>query len=105
MASYLSLIKGRKVAVVVPNEMLAAIQQRYSPLNSKDIGDLFLPNTAINYCTYSDFLSGSIPLDTVLLVDEIDSLFFSDSPFISGGRLLSAILLLNKYQTVLSSRL
>jgi hypothetical protein len=39
-------------------------------------------------------------LDTVLLVDEIDSLFFSDLPSMSGGRLLSAILLLNKYKVI-----
>jgi hypothetical protein len=69
-------------------------------LSSKDIGDLFLANTSISYCTYSDFVTGSIPLGTVLLVDEIDSIFFSDAPLISGGRLLSAILLLNKYRVI-----
>jgi hypothetical protein len=59
-----------------------------------------LADTVINYCTYSDFLSGSIPSDTVLLVDEIDSLFFADAPLISGDRLISTILLLNKYQVI-----
>jgi hypothetical protein len=100
MATYLNLTKRKKVVVVVPNEVLAAIQEKYAPLSSKDIGDLFLINTEINYCTYSDFFSGSIPLETVLLVDEIDSLFFSDSPLMNGSRLISAVLLLNKYQVI-----
>jgi hypothetical protein len=34
----------------------------------------------IFYCTYEDFLSGNIPLGTILLVDEIDTLFFNDKP-------------------------
>ena len=57
-------------------------------------------NTAINYCTYDDLLTGNIPLSALLLVDEIDSLFFADAPALSTGKLLSAILLLNKYRVV-----
>jgi hypothetical protein len=82
---------------VVPNEVLAAIQQRYCPRASKDIGDLIVENASTNYCTYDDLLARKIPLSTVLLVDEIDSLFFSDTPVLTNGRFLSAILLLNKH--------
>jgi hypothetical protein len=51
----------------------------------------------IFYCTYDDFLSGKIPLETYIFVDEIDSLFFADKPEIKGELFISAILLLNKY--------
>jgi hypothetical protein len=54
----------------------------------------------ISYCTYSDFLYGNVPFDTVALVDEVDSLFFADAPVMSGARLLSAIILLNKYRVI-----
>jgi superfamily II DNA or RNA helicase len=101
MARYLNIIFGIKVAVVVPNEVLAAIQQsKYSPWASK-IGDaLFELKSDIHYCTYSDFLTGNIPFGTILLVDEIDSLFFADTPTVIGNRLLSAITLLNKYKVI-----
>jgi hypothetical protein len=39
-------------------------------------------------------------MDTILLVDEIDSLFFADKVELVNGRLISAILLLNKYKVV-----
>jgi hypothetical protein len=81
--------------------VLAAIQQqKYSPWSSKDIGDLFLDNNLSSYCTYSDLLTGNIPANTILFVDEIDSLFFSDAPIISHNRLLSAVLHLNKYKVI-----
>ena len=63
MARYLNLTTGKKVAVVVPNEVLAAIQQqKYSPWANK-VGDgLFATNSDIHYCTYSDLLTGNIPI-------------------------------------------
>jgi hypothetical protein len=63
MARYLNLTRGIKVAVSVPNEVLAAIQQdkychwacRISDnLFNKDVNEVF-------YCTYDDFLTGDIP--------------------------------------------
>jgi hypothetical protein len=66
------------VVVVVPNEVLVATQQKkYCPTASK-VGDN-LYNTApdIHYCTYEQFCTGAIPFGAVLLVDEIDSLFFA----------------------------
>jgi hypothetical protein len=36
----------------------------------------------------------------VLFVDEIDSLFFADVPTIRNAKLISAILLLNKYKVI-----
>ncbi len=54
----------------------------------------------IHYCTYVDLLSGRIPATTVLLVDEIDSLFFADKVELVQGRLLSAVLLLNKHKVI-----
>jgi hypothetical protein len=101
MARYLSLFHNKKVAVVVPNEVLAAIQeQKYSPWASKDGDELYANNGVINYCTYADFLSGKIPATTVLLIDEIDSLFFADRVQLAQGNLLSGILLLNKYKVI-----
>jgi hypothetical protein len=41
-----------------------------------------------------------IPTAAVLLVDEIDSLFFADAPILSAGKFFSAILLLNKYRII-----
>ena len=52
----------------------------------------------VHYCTYPDFLSGNIPEDAILLVDEIDTLFFSDTPKIVEARLVSSVLLLSKYR-------
>lgn len=52
------------------------------------------------YCTYFDVLTGNIPLDCVLFIDEIDSMFFADSPVIAGNKLISAIILLNKYKVI-----
>jgi superfamily II DNA or RNA helicase len=80
MAQYLLIHSQSKVVVVVPNEVLAAIQQqKYAPWASKDIADLFNPASAcISYCTYQDALIGAIPFGTTLLVDEIDSFVFSD---------------------------
>jgi hypothetical protein len=69
-------------------------------LSSKDIGDLFLNSNTISYCTHSDLLAGNIPINTILFIDEIDSLFFSDAPVISGIKLLSSILMMNKYKIV-----
>lgn len=81
IARYFNILFDLKVVVVVPNETLAAIQQsKYSPWFSKAGDDLFEVNTYIHYCTYTDFLTGNIPLSAVLLVDEIDSLFFADTP-------------------------
>ena len=37
-------------------------------------------------------------MDTILLVDEIDTLFFNDAPKIIKGRLVSSVLLLSKYK-------
>lgn len=54
----------------------------------------------IHYCTYSDFLSGDIPTSTLLLVDEVDSLFFSDKAEIRGNRFVSSVLFLNKYKVL-----
>lgn len=53
-----------------------------------------------SYCTHSDLLTGNIPIDTILFIDEIDSLFFSDVPLISGTKFISSILLMNKYTIV-----
>jgi hypothetical protein len=39
-------------------------------------------------------------LNSVLYIDEIDSLFFADSPVVNEGRFISAILLLNKYRVI-----
>ena len=101
MARYLNLILGFKIAVVVPNEVLAASQQqKYAPWASKIGDDLFTNNPDILYCTYADVLSGKIPATTVLLVDEIDSFFFADKVELVNGRLLSAILILNKHKII-----
>jgi superfamily II DNA or RNA helicase len=102
MACYIKRFFNMKVAVVVPTESLAAYQQkRYAPWASM-IGDDLADSTVIDihYITYDDFLSGDIPVNTFLLVDEIDSLFFSDSPYIKGNRLISAIVLLRKYKVI-----
>ena len=102
LARYLNLHHIMKIAVVIPNEVLAAIQQqKYSPWASK-VGDELTTNSVIDihYCTYVDLLTGKIPLNTILLVDEIDSFFFADKPVIVEGQLISAILLLNKYKVV-----
>jgi len=53
---------------------------------------------SIHYCTYEDFLTGKIPLDAILLIDEIDLLFFNDAPKIIKGKLISSVLLLDKYK-------
>lgn len=101
LARYYNL-KGKKVAVVVPNEVLAAIQQdKYCPWASKVADDLFNKDIKeVFYCTYDDYLTGKIPLDTIVLVDEIDALFFNDKPQLKGTKFLSAILLLNKYNAI-----
>jgi superfamily II DNA or RNA helicase len=39
-------------------------------------------------------------LDTIILVDEIDALFFNDKPQLKGTNFLSTILLLNKYKII-----
>jgi hypothetical protein len=70
----------------------------YSPWASKAHDDLFgTKAVTINYCTYEDFLTTKIPLNTICLVDEIDSSFFGDSPKLVGDKFISSILLLNKY--------
>jgi superfamily II DNA or RNA helicase len=101
MSRYINKIQAKKTVVAVPNKVLAAIQQqKYSPCSSKDIGDVFLNNALINYCTYFDVLTGNIPIDTIVFIDEIDSLFFSDTPIVNRTRFLSAILLMNKYKII-----
>jgi MoxR-like ATPase len=101
MSRYVNLIHGKKTIVAVPNEVLAAIQQKkYSPCSSKDIEDAFLDNILSNYCTYFDFLTGNIPSGTIVFIDEIDSIFFSDTPIINEKRFISAILLMNKYKII-----
>jgi hypothetical protein len=73
----------------------------YSPRASKSHSDVFeIIATTVNYCTYEDFLTAKIPLSTICLVDEIDSLFFADSPKLEEDKFISAILLLNKYQFI-----
>ena len=52
------------------------------------------------YATYDDFLTGNIPFNAFILVDEIDALFFNDKPTLKGSKLLSSILLLNKYKVI-----
>jgi hypothetical protein len=47
-----------------------------------------------------DALGGKIPASTVIFIDEIDSFFFADAPRIAEGKLISAILLLNKHKVV-----
>lgn len=102
MAYYINKFFNKKVAVLVPTESLAAYQQKhYAPWASVIGDDLTDPNVIdIHYVTYADFLSGKIPLNTSLLVDEIDSLFFSDVPYVKGNQLLSAIVLLRKYKLI-----
>lgn len=73
----------------------------FSNCASKAHDDL-LNNQAIDihYCTYEDFLTAKIPLNTFCLVDEIDSLFFADSPNLDGNKFISSVLLLNKYRVI-----
>jgi hypothetical protein len=98
MSNYINEVYNTKVAVIVPNEVLAAIQQdKYAPWASRCHDDLWKNKKDIHYCTYEDFASGRIPKDTILLVDEIDSLFFSEKPEIRGDKFLSVIHLLNQY--------
>ena len=54
MARYLNLICGLKVAVVVPNDVLAAVQQnKYAPWASRVSDDLFKADAKdVFYCTY-----------------------------------------------------
>jgi len=70
------------VVVVVPNEVLAAIQQdKYCPWASKTSDDLLDKEIReVFYCTYEDFRTGRIPLDAIILADEVDALIFSDKP-------------------------
>jgi hypothetical protein len=101
MSRYINIIQGNKTVVAVPNEVLAAIQQqKYAPRASKIGNDLFNDSISGHYCTYEDVLTGNIPLNSVLFIDEIDSLFFADSPAVTEGKFLSAILLLNKYKVI-----
>ena len=99
MAHFINTELKYKVAVVVPNETLATIQQdKYCPQACKVSDDLFDASIKeVFYCTYDDFLSGKIPLDTCIFVDEIDTMFFADKPEVKSGLFISAILLLNKY--------
>jgi hypothetical protein len=84
LAHYLNSQLSRKVVVVVPNEVLAAVQQaKYCPWASKVSSDLYKEQVKeIFYCTYRDFKSGRVPTDALLLVDEVDSLFFGDRPVV-----------------------
>jgi hypothetical protein len=101
MARYLNLIHGLKVAVVAPNETLAASQQSmYCPWSSKNIDDLYGEGNHISHCIPSDLLVRKIPPKTVMIYDEVDSLFFSDKPVIFGNVLTSAVLFMNKYRCI-----
>ena len=59
-----------------------------------------MANVDIHYCTYMDVLNGKIPASAILFIDEIDSFFFADAPRIVEGKLISAILLLNKHKVI-----
>lgn len=102
VAKYLNLFQTKKVAIVVPNDILAADQQkRYAPWSSKDSDTLVLAEeTDIHYVSYQNVLSRELPSDLVLLVDEIDSFFFNDEPHLQGSRLVSSLLLLNKHRVM-----
>eukprot|EP00349_Pseudokeronopsis_sp_Brazil_P012300 CAMPEP_0202977714 /NCGR_PEP_ID=MMETSP1396-20130829/84411_1 /ASSEMBLY_ACC=CAM_ASM_000872 /TAXON_ID= /ORGANISM="Pseudokeronopsis sp., Strain Brazil" /LENGTH=212 /DNA_ID=CAMNT_0049716509 /DNA_START=1813 /DNA_END=2451 /DNA_ORIENTATION=- len=102
MAQWLVQQRGEKVAVVVPSEVLAVTQQdKYAPWANRVYDDLWRADVVgVFYCTYNDFLTGRIPLNTVLLVDEVDSLFFNDKPAIRDGKFISSVLLLNKYRVL-----
>jgi len=102
MAKYANKVLGLKVTVIVPNDVLAAVQQDlYCPWANRVYDDMWRTNiNGIHYCTYDDFLTGKIPFDTLCLVDEIDSLFFNDKPEIKGAKFISAIILLNRYRFV-----
>jgi hypothetical protein len=96
LAQYFNNEGNTKVAVVIPNEVLAALQQdKYAPWASRTHDDLWTNKKDIHYCTYGDFITGRIPKGTLLLIDEIDSLFFSEKPEIRRGKFYSAIHLLN----------
>lgn len=86
----------------MPNEVLAAVQQdKYCPWASRISDKLFDKDAKeVFYCTYDDFITGDIPLDAIVFVDEIDALFFNDKPQLKGTKILSAILLLNKYNVI-----
>jgi hypothetical protein len=99
ISAYVYKKLGQKVAVIVPTDTLAAVHQRYcsylcralDALEDTDVPGVF-------YCTYADFLEGKIPHGFFILVDEIDSIFFTDKPRIENGKFVSAVLLMNKYQ-------
>jgi superfamily II DNA or RNA helicase len=101
-ARYTNSKRGVKVVVVVPNEVLAAIQQdKYCPWASKVLDDLYREDVKeVFYCTCKDFRTGRIPLDAVILMDEVDALFFTDKPEVRDTKLMSTILLLNKYEVI-----
>ena len=89
-----------KVVVVTPTDTLASVQQnKFCPLAS-DVHDNLWDDKVknVHYCTYNDLLTGKIPLNAILLVDEIDLLFFKDAPKIINGKLISSVLLLSKYK-------
>ena len=100
MAVFLNQKHKEKVVVVTPTDTLASVQQtKFCPLASDVHDDLWDDNVkSIYYCTFDDFLTGKIPLNAILLVDEIDLLFFKDAPKISKGKLISSVVLLNKYK-------
>ena len=81
---------------------MAAIQQdKYCPWASKVLDDLYREDIKeVFYCTYKDFRTGKIPLDAIILMDEVDALFFTDKPEIRGNKIMSTILLLNKYEVI-----
>lgn len=100
MAVFLNQKYKEKVIVATPNDTLASVQQnKFCPSASDVHDDLWDENVkSIHYCTYDDFLTGRIPLNAIILVDEIDLLFFKDVPKIIKGKLISSVLLLSKHQ-------
>lgn len=39
-----------------------------------------IEGSGVFYCIFEDMLSGKIPINTILFVDEIDTFFFNDKP-------------------------
>lgn len=100
MAVFLNQKHNEKVVVVTPTDTLASVQQtKFCPIASDVHDNLWDEKVkSVHYCTFDDFLTGKIPLNAILLVDEIDLLFFNDVPKITTGKLISSVLLISKYK-------